>query len=1035
MLLAQPGGVGGRWWRELRKHIVREPLLQRKFGEAELQVIYARVNPVVGAARLIYVGQSKCPRKRDSQHLVDGSKWMAIDATERRHVSASKVLWCDQLSGERGGGPGMWIDVPLAVFPHAIPAYALNRVERFYIHLVGTTNVRHTAHSRGLAQGHAAREGKSAARGRPVQCERGVPRRRDTRLAAAHTVTMYRWRERITPDLLGILRELQNPDNLPATVFVTPGKYSVTNRTTVQRVYGRSTLVLYDDMGGERACTLRKLGAGAWSHGSRLSATVERLRFTTPLEYGDFLASRGGAKQLAQYIGAHPHHMHSLREIACFRTYERLWTACGQVTPERLCASARAAINQQFRGLYGFSLRYAPCMRFPASAGLENDALKAAARCALRALKHPDIEARMRRRLKIIRTRAMTVGGVLHNWRSACRKFDPVQQGVCTCAHYPPEWRVSCPPNVLNVHGHFCILNTAYEGPGLACMRVSHKTPVTYTSDSIPKEVWSALRDLRTSLPAALQLELDEVTLEDLCQRSVQACEASASPALAAEVSMHEVLACKRYLRRAIISEVDKGPGLSAIYCPVANWHLMHLVWPSEPSRCCTLDKSEFDVLWEDVQAYNAAGWSRLSRLFGADSDGYPSLRTSLPHCYATWKLKAFLKQILKGRPISPHTKIPLKHLYNLIATAHQYLLMRIRTGRVSRMFTCREYAARLEGEMQAMVAQHGPLLTYSEIGDLSEMYTNLYHSDCDLSLARNADRYHQSTEDIGGHNLRCSKRICMPMRNAKLKDCRPGSSYDNEEFVTVTIEDIVNVCTYSNTRSIMFVGVEMRQYFQGIPMGEQGSCAKANGVALDAEIRCDELRQQLYGDSERNLSLQYVDDAHIRVVYSANARKGWTRESAVEYARQIKSCYPFPLFMEVEPQGQNVYRFLETDTYMPSERTCYTVHHNRPWTGRSYNMAASGGSLFYRTELNTAVNTCMRTVDNTTPLTMGETAGRIAARLREMLFGVGSGFSDTFVRHVLQRFGEHRDYSAFMANYGCIIRRLVWPVTSKGKP
>jgi IS1 family transposase len=81
-------------------------------------------------------------------------------------------------------------------------------------------------------------------------------------------------------------------------------------------------------------------------------------------------------------------------------------------------------------------------------------------------------------------------------------------------------------------------------------------------------------------------------------------------------------------------------------------------------------------------------------------------------------------------------------------------------------MFTCSEYARRLEGELRKLEAQYGKLNVYSEIGDLSEMYTNLFHADCDTCLIRNARRYRESTQDIGGHNLRCRERICMPRKN-----------------------------------------------------------------------------------------------------------------------------------------------------------------------------------------------------------------------------------------------------------------------------
>lgn len=101
---------------------------------------------------------------------------MALGPDERRHAAADKVLWCDQLSGEVGGGPGMWIDMPLAVYRHAIPAYALNRVERFYIGLMGTTNRRHINAKVGisgrLAMNHAAGINSGKGRSRPCISER-----------------------------------------------------------------------------------------------------------------------------------------------------------------------------------------------------------------------------------------------------------------------------------------------------------------------------------------------------------------------------------------------------------------------------------------------------------------------------------------------------------------------------------------------------------------------------------------------------------------------------------------------------------------------------------------------------------------------------------------------------------------------------------------------------------------------------------------------------------------------------------------------
>jgi hypothetical protein len=99
MSLVAHGGASGRFWERLRQVVVHDAGLLRLFELDGAQVIYARVNPCTGAVTLIYVGQSKRARKRDSEHLVDGSMWMGLTADERRHVHAVKALWSDQLSG------------------------------------------------------------------------------------------------------------------------------------------------------------------------------------------------------------------------------------------------------------------------------------------------------------------------------------------------------------------------------------------------------------------------------------------------------------------------------------------------------------------------------------------------------------------------------------------------------------------------------------------------------------------------------------------------------------------------------------------------------------------------------------------------------------------------------------------------------------------------------------------------------------------------------------------------------------------------
>ena len=112
--------------------------------------------------------------------------------------------------------------------------------------------------------------------------------------------------------------------------------------------------------------------------------------------------------------------------------------------------------------------------------------------------------------------------------------------------------------------------------------------------------------------------------------------------------------------------------------------------------------------------------------------------------------------------------------------------------------------------------------------------------------------------------------------KSGGLEACSIGPAYDSDTQVEVRLTDITNICEYSNERSYMRVGKQLRRYKMGTPMGEQSSCAKANGVCLDDELTTDATWQQQHGDSCRNLSLAFVDDKHIQVAWDDTPGALW---------------------------------------------------------------------------------------------------------------------------------------------------------------
>ena len=142
----------------------------------------------------------------------------------------------------------------------------------------------------------------------------------------------------------------------------------------------------------------------------------------------------------------------------------------------------------------------------------------------------------------------------------------------------------------------------------------------------------------------------------------------------------------------------------------------MRAAWPDEPMRCEVLPEGTTDdqIFAADLQKYNEMGWKRIAPTFGVDVRGRPT-RCTLPQVYALIKLKAILAALtglratntVKARPISPHTKILLKYVFNRMATAYHFALTKINTQRITRMWTTAEYPVRLRDERAVLQAQH----------------------------------------------------------------------------------------------------------------------------------------------------------------------------------------------------------------------------------------------------------------------------------------------------------------------------------------
>ena len=199
--------------------------------------------------------------------------------------------------------------------------------------------------------------------------------------------------------------------------------------------------------------------------------------------------------------------------------------------------------------------------------------------------------------------------------------------------------------------------------------------------------------------------------------------------------------------------------------------------------------------------------------------------------------------------------------------------------------------------------------------------------------------------------------------------------------------------------------------------------------MCLDDELRINAAREEAFGDSERNLSLAFVDDKHARVAYDDIL---WSKESAEQYMA-ILMTYSAPLKMVIEPISQQA-EFLETITTciypLDNGAGVYAKHKYRPWNYRhSFRIARGGVAGMRRVQEATAIGTFMRILDNCTHEC--DAAVAISKEIHEMQSGAGMSCSQTTT--ALQKLAnqnpgnrnQERKRSGFYKRFHAVIAKL----------
>lgn len=154
----------------------------------------------------------------------------------------------------------------------------------------------------------------------------------------------------------------------------------------------------------------------------------------------------------------------------------------------------------------------------------------------------------------------------------------------------------------------------------------------------------------------------------------------------------------------------------------------MESAFPREDGRFTVLPvNQEYDLMCADIDTATSKGWTeRLGGLYGVmrrrRRKGKPKMpgrqtvhvpdKCEIPRGYGTIKGKSWVQRVIKGRPITPHTRHVLKHISRTCARGHHIILTQISESSeeggtwVARMYTTQEYKRRLANPSARMLRE-----------------------------------------------------------------------------------------------------------------------------------------------------------------------------------------------------------------------------------------------------------------------------------------------------------------------------------------
>ena len=689
-----------------------------------------------------------------------------------------------------------------------------------------------------------------------------------------------------------------------------------------------------------------------------------------------------------------PSSIRALRYWDFYKLYEALDSVDA---PPTFVATVRRKLTVLCKRIYSVPPRPRFRMSLLAAFGVSRESVQQLCFALVQPLDIPDvIKQFVLRSMTVSFTRTPSVGDKVCNFRKYCDSWDPGFPWPCTCSYLAatfgildsPDSYAPVPSNGRHVHSRFDRCHGDHASILNSNLRDVFHPPSQQVARSLTVALRTFLLDVRrfscsirrfplhlfpslVSAPAAsVSIPDDFVPVAQLCQRlgfrftsrcaslctSISRGESSFDSPLVPAADVNAFVAATN--GTAVVSYLDKNPGLGCVVCPFLFWHTLRDAFWTNPDYKRS-PHNAVSLLAHHRSAYASGGWDCLGPFEPRSPPGH------VPFIFGKDKSN------LKNRPVLSAFRHCLKKVYHRAALALRVCLLTVVLNRswdanVSTTFDAPRLISRDVNRAVDELILHDRISPFdvgidAYAGDVSSMFDKL---PCATVMRAVAWLLDQASSISSVYNLRSTTRRFVTINLRDPSGHRIGVSYQGEGIHTVSFAILTDICShYCFDTFFLFCDV----FFQlqlGVPQGgslsdplsktfcifcehqwlsslfdlQRFSCSGAicssNMTPAGRSYFASACGFPLLADDDSPLAFvvlkRYADDCRAVVCYSKCSPSGAAVASAFIDAYR-SDCYVRPCSLDDEERGGSFHFMQGYYTFSPYCTVAYVVKNALP--------------------------------------------------------------------------------------------------------